>query len=125
MKRYVEHPRITPEHLLCSVPVVHVPVDDGHTTESAVERMGGSNCDVVDQAEAHGTARSSVVSWRSQQCDASRHAAVEEGIDEVDTPPGSALGSWHGARCKVGIRVELTLLTREAPQILEVSSIMN
>ena len=72
----VQHAGIAREDVLRAVAVVDVPIDDQHPLEAvAGAQVGGTDGDVVEEAEAHGAIALGVVAGRADEREAVAHAA--------------------------------------------------
>lgn len=60
MKRHEQHVRLRPEHVLRSVSVMSVEVDD-HDSLAPRHQLSGSDCDVREQTESHRVGTGGVV----------------------------------------------------------------
>ena len=93
MKRYVEHPRIGIEHVLGSVAVVCVVVNDHHALALRRE-MCRRDRNVGDDAEPHRLTDSRMVPWGAH-CAERRRCPCLAPLQSLD-------GGESGARCKRG-----------------------
>ena len=102
--RAVEHPVRCVERHLCSVAVVHVPVDDGDPVNLAkrpCRRDGG----VVEEAEPHRPVRRGVVARRADQ--GKRVFAAERAVHRLRSGPCRVEGRIERPPGDVGVGVDV------------------
>ena len=95
VQRHREHGGVLPEHGLCAVAVVHVPVHDGDPTHAACPlRMSDPDSHVREEAEAHAEVGERMVAGWTHQRIRVVDGAVEHGVDRRDRsarPRGRAI----------------------------------
>ena len=68
--------------------MVDVEVDDSDALQATdANGVSGGNCDVVEEAEAHGVVGHRVMARRTDQAEGAFDPAVEEGIRGGEAPP--------------------------------------
>jgi hypothetical protein len=98
------------ERLLRSIAVMHVPVDDRDAVESARARVRGCNGGVVEETEAHGLVRASVVTGRPHQRQAALDRTVEHGVHERHGSARGQLCDRDALRPDERVRVDVPVL---------------
>jgi hypothetical protein len=116
------------EHVLGTVAVVHVEIDDRHPLEPAdLERIGGGHRDVVEDAKAHGARRGGVVPAGPHRAERvvrpSRHHFLDrENAGARRAPRRVEARGIHGG---VGIELHVALLRRVLEDQIDVRGPMH
>ncbi len=107
-RRDHHHPRVVAEDVLRAVAVVNVEVGDAHALQSMmIERVGGADRDVVEEAETHGVLTLGVVPRGPDRAEGGFRPAAKDEIDRVHRRPRGAQRGPKRERvhCGVGIQV--------------------
>ena len=98
VERDREHGRVVPEHGLCAVAVVNVPVDDGDASYAPRGlRMADPDGHVREDAEAHPEIGKRVVTGRAHERVGVLDGALENRVDRGDRAAGRELGDLERA----------------------------
>ena len=123
MERHRQHGGVLPEHGLCAVAVVHVPVHDGDPTHAARPlRMSDPDSHVREEAEAHAEVGERMVAGRTHQGIRVVDDAVEHGVDRRDRSAGREGGDLEGAVAERRLAARIpTPALRELTDALDVA----
>jgi hypothetical protein len=125
MQRNVEYGRVTVEHFLSAVSVVHVPVDDRDAFGPCRASVRSGNGDVIQETEAHRRARPCVMPRWPHEGEPVARATAEERIDERDATARCPSAGGVGGRGEIRVGIEIPLPAVDSNEVLDVTRRMN
>ena len=110
-KTHHQDPVVTGHDVFGAVAVVHVKINNRHTLQAVpLQRVLGSDGDIVEKAESHGFVAAGMVTWRTHGAKSVFHLACNDCIGRGHGGSGTPQRRIPGVAVHGGVRVYLRIV---------------